>query len=439
MLCWCRGASWRYGRSPPQSDNGRGTSSVRTRGLKTHVYFEKTSFATTARRVIIGVFALLLLTGATAIAGRFEVVHSFKGGSDGYEPQGGPIFGNDFNLYGTTGGGTVYKLSPDGTFTSVYLTERGSSVGSLLQDSQDNLYGTTTNGDGYGTVFRLAPDGTETVLHSFCQQTGCSDGACPQAPVIADSAGNLYGTASDYCLGSGYGFGNVFKLAPDGTFTVLHAFTGAPDGDMPMGGLIFDSAGNLYGTTYFGGSCMYSPGCGVIFKIDPDGTETIFHSFSGPDGWKSQGGLIADSAGNFYGMTVYGGNQGDCSFLACGVIFKITPDSTETVLHNFNGADGTELRGTPFLDSAGNLYGVASSGGAYNCGTMFRLKPNDAFKVLHNFKDGRDGCYPMGGLAQDANGYVYGTAYASKAQGSLYKVADKEGTHTLQKGRSRPW
>src|SRR5205823_6941598 len=120
------------------------------------------------------------------------------------------------------------------------------------------------------------------VLYSFCAQSGCSDGRYPRAPVIADSSGNLYGTTSDYQFGapSDYGFGNVFKLAPDGTFTVLHAFTGTPDGALPLAGLIFDSAGNLYGTAAMGGSCGLYSGCGVVFKISPDGTETIFHSFT---------------------------------------------------------------------------------------------------------------------------------------------------------------
>ena len=161
-------------------------------------------------------------------------------------------------------------------------------------------------------MFKLAPGGTETVLYSFKAR---GDGAFPEAGLIADSAGNLYGTTeyggASGCAG-GAGCGTVFKLSPSGTETVLYSFTGGSDGGTPRAGLIADSSGNLYGTTYQGAACPTAPGftygCGVVFKLAPGGTETVLHSLAGvPDGALSYAGLIADSAGNLYGTTLEGG------------------------------------------------------------------------------------------------------------------------------------
>ncbi len=177
----------------------------------------------------------------------------------------------------------------------------------LIADSSGNLYGTTVEGgaSGQGTVFKLSPGGIETVLHSF---TGFpSDGAYPEAGLIADSSGNLYGTTVDGgasgCFGvGGVGCGVVFKLSPGGTLTVLHSFTGGSDGATPVAGLIVDSSGNLYGTTPQGGVGSCTRGCGVVFKLSPNGTETVLYSFTGgSDGSGPAGGLITDSSGNLYG------------------------------------------------------------------------------------------------------------------------------------------
>jgi uncharacterized repeat protein (TIGR03803 family) len=170
---------------------------------------------------------------------------------------------------------------------------------------------------------------TETVLHSF---TG-SDGAFPLAGLIADSAGNLYGTTVSGGTGGcsqGAGCGVVFKVSPSGTETVLYSFTGGSDGAFPEAGLIADRAGNLYGTTNRGGGS----GGGVVFKLSSSGTETVLYSFTGgSDGRNPQAGLIADSAGNLYGTTE-GGGSGN------GVVFKLSLGGTETVLHSFTGSDG---------------------------------------------------------------------------------------------------
>ena len=247
----------------------------------------------------------------------------------------------------------------------------------LIADSAGNLYGTTSGGGASykGVVFKLAPDGTETVLHSFPGFP--SDGNSPYAGLIADSAGNLYGTTLSRDSVSHAGV--VFKLAPNGTAgwteTVLHSFTGFPtDGALPYAGLIADSAGNLYGATTGGGGGPGASGQGVVFKLAPDGTETVLHSFTlGSGGGGPLAGLIADSAGNLYGTTQVGGASGQ------GVVFKLAPNGTggwtESVLYSFTGGSdgGQPFYGSLIADGAGNLYGTTVGGGASGAGVVFKL------------------------------------------------------------------
>ncbi len=269
----------------------------------------------------------------------------------------------------------------------------------LIMDSAGNLYGTTQFGGvtscfsdrippGCGTVFKLDPSGNETVLHSFTGTNG--DGANPAASLIMDSAGNLYGTTqlggitSGNCPNSGtnttapppVGCGTVFKLDPSEHETVLYSFTLTNgDGAQPVAGLIMDSAGNLYGTTPFGGvtsssSCSGPPpaGCGTVFKLDPSGHETLLHSFTGTNGDGAQpvAGLIMDSAGNLYGTVA----------ASAGTVFRLEPSGHETVLHSFTGSpDGEDPVAGVIMDSAGNLYGTTYGGGSAGDGTVFRLEP----------------------------------------------------------------
>jgi uncharacterized repeat protein (TIGR03803 family) len=297
--------------------------------------------------------------------------------------------------------------------------------GSLVIDAAGNLYGTTSGGGsaacngGCGVAWKLAPNGRLTVLHQF---TGGADGAFPVG-LIFGAAGNLYGTAGGGSATCPGGCGVVFKLAPnpDGTWTesVLYTFSGGADGVGPVG-LIFDAAGNLYGTTVGGGSTACEGGCGVVFKLapDPDGTwtESVLYSFGGSVFSLADivpGTLILDAAGNLYGTTEGGGAYG------YGSVFKLAPNPdgtwTESVLHSFSLKDGIVPTDSLVLDAKGNLYGTTKQYGPtkFEEGVVFKLAPNPdgtwTESVLYNFTGRADGGNPGAGLTFDAVGNLYGT------------------------------
>jgi uncharacterized repeat protein (TIGR03803 family) len=312
-----------------------------------------------------------------------SVVYAFTGSPDGANPVAGLIFDQAGNLYGTTafggdlscgepglGCGTVFKVDQTGILTVLHTFSGGadgvSPYAGLIRDTAGNLYGTTYLGGrrNSGTVFELDKDGNETVLHSFISGGGGGSGYYPQAGLIRDAAGNLYGTTN---VGGPSFYGTVFKLRRDGNITVLHSFSSGEDGGAPYAGLIGDAAGNLYGTTYIGGVS----GLGTVFKLDKDGNETVLQSFAGgADGSSPYTGLIRDPAGNLYGTTVYGGTSNR------GTVFKLDKDGNETVLHSFSFAtDGGYPYGGLIRDSAGHLYGTTTYGGAFDSGTAFELIP----------------------------------------------------------------
>jgi uncharacterized repeat protein (TIGR03803 family) len=266
-------------------------------------------------------------------------------------------------------------------------------------------------------------------LHSFAGPP--TDGALPEAGLIGDEAGNLYGTTA---YGGKSGYGAVFKLSEGGKESVLYSFIGgATDGEYPIAGLVRDSAGNLYGTTYSGGDLTCSPGsgfgCGTVFKLSPTGKERVLYSFTGADGALPQAGLIRDSAGNLYGTTVYGGDF-SCGVLGCGTVFKLDGTGQESVLYSFGteGAfDGTAPYAGLFRDTAGNLYGTTLLGGAESslCGTVFKLDTEGTKTTLHSFGATGDGCAPYGGLVQDATGNLYGTTEhggGTSSLGTVFKI-----------------
>ena len=256
--------------------------------------------------------------------------------------------------------------------------------GGVIFDAQGNLYGTTFAGGNYncqgrsscGAVFELTPSGTETLLYKF---NGGSDGAGPYAPVIFDQNGNLYGTTE---FGGAFDCGTVFQLTPSGIETVLYTFTCGSDGAYPyLAGLILDAEGNLYGATFNGGITNCQLGCGVVFKLTPSGAETVLYSFAGgADGANPLGGLVMDAQGNLYGAAAAQGANSSC-WNGCGVVFELTPSGAETVLYSFTGgADGAYPNGPLVFDSQGNLYGTTVAGGIegcniVGCGTVFKLTP----------------------------------------------------------------
>ena len=225
------------------------------------------------------------------------------------------------------------------------------------------------------------------MLHSF---TGGTDGASPYAGLIRDAAGNLYGTT---VYGGTSSSGTVYKIDASGQEMVLYSFTGGNDGGFPYGGVIRDSAGNLYGTTYYGGASD----AGTVYKIDASGQETVLYSFTGgTDGGFPYAGVIRDSAGNLYGTTTGGGASG------LGTVYKIDASGQETVLHSFTGgADGANPDAGVIRDSAGNLYGTTISGAASEGGTVYEVDSTGLETVLYSFQGGTDGYYPYGGLTGD--------------------------------------
>ncbi len=258
----------------------------------------------------------------------------------------------------------------------------------------------------------LNPAGTETVLYSF---TGGADGGNPWGGVVRDAEGNLYGTTF---AGGTAGLGCVFKLDASGNETVLHSFTGGSDGSEPMAGVIRDKAGNLFGTTFAGGDPSSS---GIVFKLDAAGNETILHRFrERGDGTGPQTAVIPDGKGNLYGTTSYGGSAGK------GVVYEVAAGGHETVLRSFTGnGDGGYPNGPVTLDAAGNLYGTTGYGGASNEGVVFVLNAARQLIVLYSFSGGADGGLPDAGVIRDAAGDLFGTALQGGAKGGgvVFKVA----------------
>ena len=344
--------------------------------------------------------------------GKLLWLHSFNS-KNGVDPIAGVVRDPAGNLYGTAylggdtncyeyGCGTVFKLDGTGKETLLYKF-KGSPDGwfpnaLLVEDKAGNLYGTTQNGGtgkDEGTIFKVDREGHETVLYSFCTEAGCPDGLDPFS-LILGVAGNMYGVAA---AGGVYDAGVVYELdTTTGTETVLYNFSGGSDGGGPSSVLTADAAGNLYGTAHgggnFNGDCAAS-GCGVVFKLSPQSNgswkETTLYAFCPEsecaDGFEPLAGpLVRDSAGNLYGTTIFGGTARNCAGgqEGCGVVFKLDTTGAETVLHSFTlGADGG-VPGTGLtMDKLGNLYGVTSAGGdlkcaagsGQGCGVVFRLTP----------------------------------------------------------------
>jgi uncharacterized repeat protein (TIGR03803 family) len=396
--------------------------------------------------MVFPIFLTLLLASivvaAQTQATKFNVLHTFHG-ADGGSPMGVLVRDAAGNIYGTTVGGGTGKCSKLGCGTAFKLNRSGQQVwvhsfgggdgygpdAGLLRDAAGNLFGTTLDGGkvtktcggaqagGCGVVFRLDRNGNETVLYKF---KGTPDGDSPEALLVEDKAGNLYGTTYE---GGAEGLGAVLKIDTNGKEIILHSFAGPPDGGgdgaLSYQGVIRDAAGDLYGVTAGGG--VY--GAGVVYKV-AGGKETLLYSFTGgSDGGGPNSVLLADVNGNLYGTTQNGGSSTVCDG-GCGTVFRLSPDGgswTETVLYSFCSVDGCvdgerPIAGPLVRDSAGNLYGTTYFGGTNDDGVVFKLDASGKETVLHSFTGGADGEFPYAGLVRDSSGNLYGTTQAGGAR-----------------------
>jgi uncharacterized repeat protein (TIGR03803 family) len=422
--------------------------------MKTRVRIPPSEHATPLRGVVgllLGIVILLpaLSASAGAQAQSYSAVYDFCQGSnssDGENPFGDLIADSAGNLYGTTeyGGtynyGTVFKVSVDGTETVLHSfagqRQADGAVPSagLVMDAAGNLYGTTFAGGalGAGTVFEISAQGSESVLYSF---TGGKDEGEPLGSLTLDSKGNLYGTTTGATDPEIY-YGTVFKLAASGKITELHTFAGPPnDGALPYSGLVHDTTGNFYGTTFEGGAYEV----GTVFELSRAGAETVLYNFTGgSDGAAPYANLLPDGEGNLYGTATAGGSTTSACgpFVGCGTVFELNPSGEETVLYAFTGAaDGAVPLSDLLMDSKGDLYGTALAGGSSacdedenypGCGVVFELTAAGKEKVLHTFTGYQtsDGALPSGGLLR-VGSYLYGTTYYGGTSncGIVYKVA----------------
>ena len=385
-----------------------------------------------------GFLALVMCAVASAASAvpTYQTLYSFTGASDGATPQSGLVMDAAGNLYGTTpyGGasnlGTLFKLAPDGTFTLLHTFKGGRdgatpTGAALTLGARGTIYGMTVNGGvaNGGTAYRFR-NGEMKVLHSF--GIG-NDGYWPSSGLLLQPDGSLVGITnaggSSGCPQSD-GCGTIFRLAPDGTETILHAFAGGTgDGSGPVGTPVRDLAGNLYGTTYYGGQVNK----GAVYKIATDGTASLIYSFINPASYPNQG-LTLDKQGNLFGTTQ--------QYLGAytGAVFKIDTQSQESIVLDFSNGPGNGTGIAGLLPYKGELYGTLFYGGGNQtgdcnfeggCGVFFVIDPKrQQIIVLHSF-GGSDGVYPASGVITDGRGNFYGTTSGGGAagNGTIFKIS----------------
>ncbi len=407
---------------------------------------------------LLAACSALVFCASPAAAQSLKIIHTFDDVAKGARPRAALTSDAAGNFYGTTytgapdGNGTVFELSPPTAgkkkWTQTVLHRFNAKVqdgiypdSSVILDQQGNLYGTTSEGgvNDAGTVFELVAPGEtggkwkHVVLHRF---TGGKDGGTPHGTLVFGPDGALYGAAG---FGGSSGAGLIYRFAPDAKGKwkekMLYNFTNGADGGYPYCTPVFDSAGNLYGTTLNGGNA----GNGVVFELTPGSgkswTETVLHSFdNSDDGAEPRMGVIMDSAGNLYGTTETGGSIG------YGAVFEMNPPAqgqqswTESVIYSF---DFSPNGGTPgysglAMDSGGNLYGTTQTGGTGKNGVAFELSPQQGGAwtetLLHTFEGSPDGSQPEAGLLLGANGDLYGTTFYggdSASSGVVFRIALK--------------
>ncbi len=397
------------------------------------------------------VVMLTLTFMPSAQAQSYSAIYSFTGGADGAYPEAGVTMDSAGNLYGTAyqGGtsdrGTVFKLSHKGSgwllnllYSFTGREDGGGPIARVVFGPDGSLYGTTefgghSCGAGCGTVFNLRPSPavcktslcpwTETVLYQF---SGSSDGANPgYGDLTFDGAGHIYGTTY---FGGNNAEGVVYELTQaNGSWTesAIYLFTGAGDGGNPYSSVIFDQAGNLYGTTFSGGAHGY----GTVFQLTSSGTgwsdNTLYAFQDANDGGSPFGGLVFDTAGNLYGATSRGGAAGG------GTIYELASSNGSWTFSLIGSLSGSAYLPGPYgsltMDAAGNLYGTTYKDGAFGAGSVFELIPFDdgwMVKDLYDFTDGKDGGLPYGSVLVDAEGNLYGTASegGTDGYGVLWKI-----------------
>jgi uncharacterized repeat protein (TIGR03803 family) len=415
------------------------------------------SFLIAAGCILAGLGLFPLFSSGASPAVTEKVIYSFAGSSDGEYPSSDLTLDSEGNLYGTTtyggeatciyqhqtfpGCGTVFELkrTADGWTEQILYKFNFSGDGSggalptagVIFDKAGNLYGTTEglpDECGQGNVFELTPNTqgvwTETVLFRF----PCSYGA-PNSDLVFDSKGDLLGTTGSL----------VYELVPqaNGSWVevTLHTFDGAPDGSIPSSSVVLDSLGHVYGMTLYGGTGSCLPGCGIVYKLAPQSrvnwTETVLYNFiqGGGHAVYPSGGLILSNAGYLLGTSAAGGN-------GLGTVFKLTKSQAnsvnQSVLYRFYGnPDGASPVGR-VVEVADALFGVTSRGGTSGAGTVFGLKYSKASgwreRVLHSFAGGSDGSTPLAGVVSDAQGNLYGTTeyggtgICNRGCGTVYEI-----------------
>jgi uncharacterized repeat protein (TIGR03803 family) len=380
-------------------------------------------------------YAMLFLFVTTAIAlpaQTFTSLASFNGDNGAFPVSMSLVQGINGDLYGTApygganSGGTVFKVTPAGTVTTLYsfcaqlnCADGKTPLAGLVLATNGIFYGTTSAGglNGDGTVFSITSAGTETTLHSFDLTT---DGAYLVAGLVQGTNGGFYGATGE---GGAHNLGTIFSMTPGGTVSTLHTFDGT-DGQYPYAALVEGTNGTFYGTTSEGGTSDD----GTVFRITPGGALTTLHSFDGTDGSNPYAPLVQAANGVFYSTTSEGGANG------YGSVFSITPGGALATLHSFDSTDGSTLYAPLIQGTNGIFYGTTSAGGTANCdlgqpcGTVFSITAGGTVTTLHSF-DATDGEKPDAGLVQDTNGTFYGVTYEGGASNYGTIFSETVGLH----------
>lgn len=379
----------------------------------------------TSRKVVFVLLAIVAL-GIRSKAQVLTNVYSFSN-VDGYDPLAPLVQGVDGNFYGTTafggamGFGTAFNVSPTGVLTTLHsfcspagcYADGSFPYGGLVQAANGNFYGTADEGGAYsaGSAYQIGPTGDFKLIYSFCAPLNCYEGEYPNAGLAIGIDGDLYGATSFS------NDGTLFKINSKGKLTILVAFTGA-NGSTPQAAMTLGANGMFYGTTEYGGQY---PSWGTVYKMTPSGALTTLYSFcsrtSCDDGTLPLSKVVQASNGNLYGTTYEGGTH------SCGTVFQLTPAGVLTTLHSFTCAADGMYPNAPLIQATdGNLYGTASTGGSNDNGTLFEINRAGQFILIHEF-NGTDGMGPAG-LVQGTDGAIYGSTGGggSGQYGTIFKL-----------------